>query len=288
MIQPLLSYVTSNCVELTTKTLSAVLKTVDDFEMHIIDNNSSDNTWEYIQSLDDDRIKSKTKFDVNYGKIFATNLNLTKRRPEQSFITVDNTVSIVTKDFIARFMKVFETFPEVGLLGVREWHLFPKQMPRVVSKTKNRVSYLELKNSDQNVLENYIPSNCMCLRPELIKEIGYLCEENCYDDIELSYRVNNYTSFKAGFTKDITIKMPQSSECKSYQYTYDEFKKKFKWKFDETLKDMKSGARPVYCASCFDSDSTSNHIYNKEWSMENLTFFIDNPNYLDINKILLP
>ena len=116
MIQPLLSYVTSNCVELTTKTLSAVLKTVDDFEMHIIDNNSSDNTWEYIQSLNDDRIKSKTRFDVNYGKIFATNLNLTKRRPEQSFITIDKTVSVVTKDFITRFMKVFEAFPEVGLL----------------------------------------------------------------------------------------------------------------------------------------------------------------------------
>ncbi len=37
---------------------------------------------------------------------------------------------------------------------------------------------------------------------------------------------------------------------------------------------MKSGARPVYCASVLDANSTWNHIFNKEWALENFKFLM--------------
>ncbi len=299
MLPPILSYITFNRLGLTVKNLTAILESSDDFEMHIIDNNSTDGTWKYIESLNDKRIISKARINVNFGQIYAINLNMVKRRPDQYFITIDNDVYIETKDWISRFMKVFETFPEVGLLGVQKGNPYTEQLPPVIPKVKDSVFYLELDNTNGKVEENYIPGCCMCLRPELIKEIGYWCEENCYGEIELSNRVNNYTSFKTGFVPNISIKMPQTIGCSACQYNSqcsfnkitetcftgynklyknEEFKKAFKWKFDETIIDLKSGARPVYCASANDGTSWLNHIFNSDWAMENFNYYINNAN----------
>ncbi|MCS4465629.1 glycosyltransferase family 2 protein [Clostridium botulinum] len=134
MVPPLISYVTFNRLGLTVKNLSSILDSTDDFELHIIDNNSTDGTWKYIQSLNDRRIKSRIQIGVNSGPIYALNLNLSKRKPDQYFITVDNDVYIETKDWITRFMKVFETFPEVGLLGVQRGQPYPEELLLLSSK----------------------------------------------------------------------------------------------------------------------------------------------------------
>ena len=299
MLPPLLSYVTFNRLGLTIKNLTSVLNSSDDFEMHIIDNGSTDGTWKYIQNLKDSRIMSKARINLNFGQIYALNLNLLKRRPNQYFISVDNDVYIETKDWISRFFKVFETFPEVGMLGVQRDQPDSDPLPPVIPKVKDSVFYLEVDNSYPNIEKNYVPGCCICLRPELIKEIGYWCEENCFGEIELANRINNFTSFKTGFVTNISIKMPQKIECSACKYSAQcplnkctetcftnyqklnknaEFKKSYRWKFDETLTDLKSGVRPVYCASANDIDSISNHIYNAEWAQENLAYFINNAN----------
>ncbi len=299
MLPPLISYITFNRLGLTVKNLTTILESSDDFEMHIIDNNSTDGTWKYIQGLKDSRIMSRARIDVNFGQIYALNLNLVKRRPEQYFMTVDNDVYIETKDWISRFLKVFETFPEVGLLGVQRGQPYEDPLPSVIPKVKDNIFYLELDNSTPNIDQNYIPGCCMCLRPELLNEIGYWCEENCFGEIELSNRVNNYTSFKSGFVTNISIQMPQTMDCSTCQYNSqctlnkytetcftnynklyknDEFKKHYRWKLDETITDLKSGARPVYCASANDGTSTSTHVFNYEWAMENFNYYINNAN----------
>ncbi|NPV91612.1 MAG: glycosyltransferase [Firmicutes bacterium] len=299
MIPPLISYVTFNRLGLTIGSLSSILESTDDFELHIIDNFSNDGTWEYIQGLSDPRIKSRSRIDINAGQVYALNLNLLKRRPEQYFITVDNDVCIRTKDWITRFLKVFETFPEVGLLGVQSFGPHLVELPQVTSQVKGGVFYLKVDKAFPDPEQSFIPGRCMCLRPELLNIIGYWSEENCFGDIEISNRVNNYTDYTTGFVTGIKIEMPQKIECSDcgYQsqcildqrsetcftdytkyYKNDEFKKKFRWKFEETLKDLKSGARPVYCASSNDGYSLSNHIFNMEWAVENFNFYIKNAN----------
>lgn len=305
MVPPFLSYITFNRMGLTARSLKSILDTPEDFEMHIIDSNSKDDTWEYIQSLNDSRIKSKTRLEVNSGPVFALNLNLSKRREDQYFFSVDSDVAIKTKDWITRFMDVFNAFPDVGLLGVQRTAPYFPIYPQVIPRSQNGVTYLELKNGYVDVLLDFVHGCCMGMRPELIKEIGYWSEETCYGDAELSPRVVNYTNFKAGFMSDqnmipqIVIDMAQSitcaecitqGQCKldkvnttcfnihSTSYKNAPFVNKFKWKYLEFFKELEEGKRTAYCASIHDPASMATHVYNREWALENMNYYIENSN----------
>lgn len=305
MVPPFINYTTFNRLGLTAKSLQSILDTPEDFEMHIIDSNSKDDTWSYIESLSDSRIKSKTRLPVNAGPIPALNLNLTKRRSDQYFFNVDSDVVIRTKDWISRFMRVFETFPEVGLLGVQRTFPYLPVYTEVIPNTRNGVTYLQLKNGHVDVILDFIHGCCMGMRPELIDVIGYWSEETCWGDAELTPRITNYTNFKTGYMSDanknslIDVDMAQSiacSECMAKQYCKlnrntetcftirnkvyknEPFVRKFKWKYLEFFKELKEGKRSAYCASIYDSKSMEGHAYNKEWALENMNYYIQNGN----------
>lgn len=305
MVPPFLSYITFNRLGLTARSLKSILDTPEDFEMNIIDSNSKDDTWEYIQSLNDSRIKSKTRLSSNSGPVYALNLNLSKRRQDQYFFSVDSDVVIKTKNWIKIFMDVFNTFPDVGLLGAQRTAPYFPIYPQVVPRSKKGVTYLELKNGYVDVLLDFIHGCCMGMRPELIKKIGYWSEETCFGDAELSPRVVNYTDFKVGFMSDqymiplIVIDMAQTITCaecivqgickqdkvtgtcfnihsdsnKNAPFVY-----KFKWKYLEFFKELEEGKRTAYCASLHDTNSLVNHVYNAEWAQENMNYYRDNSN----------
>lgn len=299
MIPPFVSYLTFNRMGLTVRNLNSLLKTVDDFELHIIDNNSKDDTWDYIQSLSDGRIKSKTRFSLNAGPIYAVNYNLSKRKKDQYFIACESDVHVNTPDWISRFMQVFEAFPEVGLLGVPRAAPYPGYMPPVLLNERNGISYLQLLNGKIGETLDFIPGHCQCLRPELIDNIGYWCEENGYGDAELSSRVVNYTPFKAGFITNIKIDMVQSITCeecggKSFckldrdvvncfdirdsRYKNESFAETFRWKYIEYFNELSRGKRTVRCASIHDPESIKAGVYNMDWALENFDFYINNAN----------
>lgn len=296
MRPPFISYITFNRLGLTTRNLPAILDSTEDFEMHIIDNGSKDDTWDYIMSINDSRIKTKQHFEINQGKTYALNLQLVRRLPEQYFFSVDNGAFIDTKNWIGKFLTVFEVFDEVGLLGARADDGY---LPQLVLRNADTASYLELCGNITDVEKSCIPGCCVGLRPSLIKEIGYYCEENYFEEMDLTYRVCNHTKFKAGLVTDVHIQLPQTAECGQCVWfenctldktkatcfsKYDkhnkdaEFLQKNKWKFDETMRDMQSGARPVYCASLLDGASVNSHVYNKDWAMDNIVYFVRNAN----------
>lgn len=305
MVPPFLSYITFNRMGLTAKSLNSILSTPEDFEMHIIDCNSKDDTWEYLQSINDSRIKSKTRLSYNMGPIFALNLNLTKRRPDQYFFTVDTDVVIKTKDWLTRFMTVFNTFPDVGLLGVQRSAPYLPVYPPVIPVTSNGVTYLQLTNGQIDAPLDFVHGCCMGMRPELIKQIGYWSEEVCYGDAELTPRVMHYTNFKAGYMSDqfmnslIEIDMTQKIPCyeclaqgyckrnKVTETCFDIHLRSHKnepfvniarWKYLEFFKELERGQRTAYCASIFDANSLMNHVYNHQWAMENMNYYLINSN----------
>ncbi|NPV91609.1 MAG: glycosyltransferase [Firmicutes bacterium] len=280
---------------LTIKTLNNILDSEEDFELHLIDCNSKDNTWEYIQSLNDSRIKSKTRLSQNLGPIYPINLNLTRRKPGQYFFTIDSDTYIKTKNWIERFMEVFEAFPEVGVLGVMRDEPYPRYLPPIIPRVKGHAAYLELKNAAVGVDLDFVPGQLQCLRPELIDEIGYWSEENGYGDAELSPRVTHYTSYKVGFLTTVEIDMAQyigCDECQgrdicklsrsvnscfslSKKANYNKsFVRKFGWRYLETFKELAEGKRTAYCASIHDPESIKNHVYNQAWAAENFDYYI--------------
>ncbi|MDF2987363.1 MAG: hypothetical protein K0R50_2873 [Eubacterium sp.] len=297
-----INYVTLNRMGLTIRNLSRILESKEDFDLHIIDSNSKDNSWDYIQGLTDSRIKSKTRLDLNQGPIYPLNLNLTKRRPDQYFMTIDSDVYIYTDNWISRFMEVFDAFPEVGVLGVMRDNPYPRYIPPIIPRVKGDISYLQLKNAAVSVDLDFVPGHLQCLRPELINEIGYWSEENGYGDAELSPRVTHYTSFKVGFLTTVEIDMRQSIGCdecrgrdlcklsKSVNTCFslskkanmnESFVRRHGWKYIETFKELGDAKRTAYCASMLDPESMKDHVYNKEWANENFDYYIKNSNQYD-------
>lgn len=295
----MISYITWNRLGLNIRNLNSLLRTTDDFELYIVDNNSKDDTWDYILSLNDSRIKSREKLGINAGPIYALNYVLAKRKPEQYFITLDSDVYIKTPDWITRFLRVFDTFPEVGLLGLPRAHPYPFYLSEFISKEKNGVRFSELKNGKVGVIMDFVPGHCQCLRPELIEEIGYWSEECAYGDAELSVRVNNYFSFKAGFVHDIEIDQIQSIPCtecegqefckldkvtntcfkiRNERYKNKSFAETYRWKYLEFFNELALGKRTPYCASIHDPQSITTHFYNSEWAQENFAFYMNNAN----------
>lgn len=299
MIPAFISYVTFNRMGLTVRNLTSLLKTTDDFELNIIDSNSKDDTWEFLQSLDDSRIKSITRLPENKGPIYALNYNLTRRKPGQYFITLDSDVRIYTPDWISRFMRVFEAFPDAGLLGVPWAEPYFRYLPPVTRMEKGDVSYLHLNNNIIATPFDFVQGHCQCLRPELIDMIGYWSEECAAGDAEISIRVNKYTPYKAGFMTDIKIDMLQSVPCyecdgkgwccldtnngtcfniHKEKHKNLEFVLKNYWKFLVFFKEIEEGKRSVYCASMLDPKSMRNHTYNYQWAKENFDFYAKNSN----------
>ncbi len=291
----LINYVTFNRLGLTIRNLSRILETDEDFEMHIIDSNSRDNSWDYIQSLTDSRIKSKIRLDLNRGPIYPLNLSLTKRRPDQYYMTIDSDVYIKTDKWLSKFMEVFEAFPEIGVLGVMRDNPYPRYLPPVIPITKGDVSYLQLKNATVGVDLDFVPGQLQCLRPELINEIGYWSEENGYGDAELSPRVTHYTSFKCGYVTTVEIDMLQSIGCDECKYLAsctlskslntcftlgkksnmnEAFVRSLGWKYLETFKELQEGKRTAYCASIHDPKSLISHVYNYQWANENFEYYV--------------
>ena len=81
MEKALVSFICWNRAGLNARNLNALLKSTDDFELYIIDSNSSDDTWEFIKTLNDKRIKEIKKVRIYillYLKI-KTSLRLLKR-----------------------------------------------------------------------------------------------------------------------------------------------------------------------------------------------------------------
>lgn len=276
---------------LTVRNLSALLNTTDDFELHIVDSNSNDNTWDYIRDLIDPRIKSKTHFDINRGQIYASNYVLSKRRKEQNFITVDSDVCIHTKDWISKFIQALDEFQDVGLLGAIPCEYLSKYKPLLIKHEQNDVSYLQL-------CKGFVEGCCQCFRPSVLNHLGYFSEENCMGDMEMTYRVLNYTPYRVGYVPSVEIDQLQAVTCndcsgkewcdlgkekncfvlRKEKYCNPQFGNFYKWKFEKSIEEMKSGKRTGFCASIHDELSLQNHYYNKHMADENFNYYIVNSN----------
>lgn len=296
---PYINYVSFNRLGITERTLSRILESKEDFELHIIDGNSKDNSWDYIQSLTDPRILSRIRLEKNMGPIYPLNLALSKRKPNQYFFTIDSDTFIETENWISRFMEVFEAFPEVGLLGVMRDNPYPRFMPPVVPRVNGNLSYLELKNAKIGGIMDFVPGQLQCLRPELIEKIGYWNEECGYGDAEISPRITHYTDFTVGFLTSVEIDMTQKlpcNECKAMQFCKlnrsidscyslstksnknGSFVEKYSWKYYEIFKELEAGKRTAYSASFIDPASMSRTLYHKDWAEENFEYYRANSN----------
>ncbi|MCT4545232.1 MAG: glycosyltransferase [Vallitalea sp.] len=286
---PMVCFVTWNRLGLTIQNLKALFETTDDFELYIVDNNSQDGTWEYLQSINDSRIKYKHRFGINRGVVYAINYILNKRKKEQYFIFVENDVCIKTKDWITKFMNVMEVFPEVGLLGGLRKDYF---------KSKGIVPKQYKKRDTSYYSTRMVLGNCNCIRPEVFDYIGFWNEETYGGDKDMSIRINDFTPFTIGYIDDIEIIQSQKILCNKClykdkcslvnkgitcfdiyckNYMHQQYASRVKQKQQMFLQEVKAGKRTIYCTSVH-ADKYDQYYYNQQWAQENFDFFIKNAN----------
>ncbi len=287
MIPPLVSFVAWNRLGLTARNLTALLATRDDFELYIIDNNSTDNSWDFIQDLRDERIKLRKRFELNRGPVYASNYNLSRRKREQYFITVDSDVNIHTPDWVSVFLNAFSVFPEVGLLGAVSKEYYDRYNQTIIRKEERGIYYLQL-------VRGFVEGCCQCLRPELLDILGYWSEESCMGDAEICSRICTGTSYKAGFLPAVAIDQLQHVNCnecaaqkwcgldrgkktcfdiRNEKYSNPRFRTVNGWKHNKCIKEMEQGRRPVFCPSVHDAESRKAVLYNSSMAEENFRFY---------------
>jgi len=82
-------------------------------EVLIIDNNSSDNTYEYIRNRCGNKVKV-VKLTKNYGYCLGNNLALRYVSSDAKYILFQNPDAILSRDYIAKLIEILEQNPDVA------------------------------------------------------------------------------------------------------------------------------------------------------------------------------
>lgn len=275
----LVCFITWNRLGITIRSLQGLLQSKAQFDLIIIDNNSCDGTWDYLQTIEDDRIILMERMQ-NRGVVYAINYALTYRKKNQFFWLVENDVHFQDIDWFEKVERIFDTFPDLGLVAVPRIGLFEEKniTKKVIENEDGTVGYHPV---------GHVLGCCTCLRPEILDILGYWNEETHAADIDLNYRIVRYTPYNMGYAKDIMMDQLQSMRCDKCSYKEEcslipksrtclqcykehcivhdrEYIDELRQGHRVFMKELEQGDRTVYCASIHDEDSQVNRTYKKE------------------------
>lgn len=290
MNKPIVSFICWNRAGLTARNLTALLKTTDDFELYIVDSNSADDTWEFIKTLKDERIKEKKKLNLNRGCAYAINYVMSKRKKEQFFFHLDSDTCMMTSDWITKFMEAMNEYPEIGAASTVKPSIL--RYYSIYSKKLNKHGV------EVGVIDALI-GNCLCIRPEVIDILGYFNEETGRCDSDYSIRINKFTNYKMALVKSIVIDQKQKIECsecimsnmckvknnnitcfkiRDNKYQNEIFEKKSKELVIKYYQEIEEGKRTPYCASIHDEKSMKDNYYDRNRAEQIFNYYIKNSN----------
>ncbi len=179
---------TYNRLEYTKQSIQSLYDTNDEnlFELCIIDDNSNDNTPEYLKELV--KIKSNISCYLLHercGVARAHNFGLQFRKSEQYWVKMDNDCVHKTNNWLLKELKLFQENSHVGIIGINWHHMTEYQ----------KDALLPFQGGD------HILGFCKTTRPEVIDKLGFYNDETTYgwDDIlytrkahQIGYRVGYY------------------------------------------------------------------------------------------------
>lgn len=217
---PLLTFLTYNRLGNTAVSLPSLLRTEDDFELFIMDNDSKDDTWAFLQDTRDPRIKHRKKFDQNMGVAHPLNYALSHRAEDQDFINFEYDFRIHNKNFITNFNDVYKEFPEKGALSAT---IFPSQLQLIDNKIILSPERFEERNG-KRVYQDTIMGFCSYFPYETMNILRYYDEVNCLLDMDIQARLEvlgmKPDEKKTGYAMDIRVSHILDGGCCSTCLAY--------------------------------------------------------------------
>lgn len=281
---PTIGFVTWNRMGMNIQNIELLLKTNEDFELYIIDNGSNDDTWEYLLTLKDDRIKEIKRFNKNNGLVYALNYTISKRRKNQPFINIDSDVSILNDKWIQNCENIIKEFPEIGILGnVRPTYFKERNVP-YTEMIRNNVKFWHTSS---------LIGCCMYFPSDTLNKIGYFNEEIYLPDIEIYGRVKIMNKW-LGYcpNNNILYKPVNCNTCQhkgicnnpimingtpncfihyNKNYKHDKIYQKNNKLLKKFLREVDN--KNLYCPSIHDSESIKKYPYNIKLAESNFRFF---------------
>jgi len=201
----IINYNTGHLLQECLKSIHMNIKT--DYHVFIVDNNSSDNSWQVVKNfLNCSLIRNKK--NVGFCKANNQILKIIK----SDFILFLNPDTVLTKDAIDKMMEYLRANIEIGIIGPKVlypngklqytmfsfptiWTIFSsalfldKLFPKSKIFNKKDLGYLD---HSKIRLVDAVSGCCLLLKKEVYNEIGRLDEKFFYmDDIDFCYRAKN-------------------------------------------------------------------------------------------------
>lgn len=224
---PLVTFLTYERLGNTAIALPSLLRTESEFELYIMDNNSKDDTWEFLKDTRDPRIKHLKRFNQNMGVAHALNYGLSHRKEDQDFINFEYDFRIHNKDFVQDFNDVYKEFPELKAISATT---FPSQLQLIDKRISEEPERFEERNG-KRVYYDTIMGFCSFFPYETMNRLMYYDEVTCLLDMEIQARLevmgskNGKIGFTTGYAMDIrashTLDGGNCDTCLAY-HTYCE------------------------------------------------------------------
>ncbi len=100
---------------------SALSQDYPDVEVLVVDNNSSDDTYDYVKTYYGDKVKV-IKLNRNYGYCLGNNLALKYVSKDVKYILFQNPDAILERDYVRKLVEVLESDPKIAAIQGLEVH----------------------------------------------------------------------------------------------------------------------------------------------------------------------
>lgn len=183
-----------NCVK------SLFEQTINDFDIYVVDNASTDNSVMALKETFGDKI-TLLENEENLGGSggFNTGLREVLKKDYEYIMCVDNDV-VFDKNAVANLKEFLDTHDDVGMVGSQ---VFFMDDPKYIWNYGGDIDFEDYVQRDNyrnctaeevpiEVYCTYVPACAMMLRNEAVHNVGIMPEENFiyWDDMEWGYRFN--------------------------------------------------------------------------------------------------
>jgi len=180
-------------------------------EIIIVDNNSTDNTPEFLRQFSKDNSNAKIIFNKS-NRGFAAGNNQGLSLASAEYLVLLNNDTVVTPGWLERMIEVLRSFPRAGMVGPMSNFVAPPQWVseityRTADELEDFARRWAAQHAGQTQTVHRLIAFCMAIRKEVVEKIGGLDESfglgNFEDD---DYCVRAWLSgFESIIAKDVFI-----------------------------------------------------------------------------------
>lgn len=182
--------------------ISSILKSsVQNFDLYVVDNASSDHSVERIKSEFANKIKLLVNSENKGGSGgFNTGMREALKRDYKYLLLFDNDI-IVDHYAIEELYNVLEVYKDIGMIGSKVYFMdYPDRIWGyggtinfdTFSQKDNYKNCIDNKSIPELMYCDYVAACSLMVRVDAIKKVGIMPEENFiyWDDMEWGYRFN--------------------------------------------------------------------------------------------------